>query len=88
MPPLKKAKKLSFEGGVLIYQPLVIGLLVYQTITMHYIFPFHILSLAAGQDTAGYSNKDVIRIGIPLTVVVFFITIVIQIPWWSITGLL
>jgi di/tricarboxylate transporter len=28
------------------------------------------------------------KLGIPLTVVVFIVTVLIEIPWWKLTGLL
>jgi di/tricarboxylate transporter len=69
--------------------PLVPALLVYSSIALHYVFPFHHLNMLVGlgEDNGLYTDKDVIRLGIPLTVVVFII-VILEIIWWNITGLI
>ena len=69
--------------------PVVTTLLVYSAIGMHYILPFHHLNVLVGQgeENGMYTQKEVIRLGIPLTVVVFIITVAIEIPYWKIIGL-
>lgn len=70
--------------------PVVISLLVYSSINNHYILPFHNLNMLIGQseETGMYTQKEIIRLGIPLTVVVFIITILVEVPWWKLLGLL
>lgn len=79
---------LSFTNSTGI-SPLVIALFVYSSIAIHYIFPFHHLNMLVGlgEDNGMYTDKDVIKLGIPLTVVVFIIAI-LEAVWWNITGLL
>lgn len=69
--------------------PLVPALFVYSSIALHYIFPFHHLNILVGlgEENGGYTDKQVIRMGIPLTVVVF-IVILFETAWWSVTGLI
>jgi len=69
--------------------PLVPALLVYSSIALHYVFPFHHLNMLVGlgEDNGMYTDKDVIKLGIPLTAVVFII-VILEIAWWNITGLL
>ncbi|SMD14219.1 Di-and tricarboxylate transporter [Desulfocicer vacuolatum DSM 3385] len=69
--------------------PLVPALLVYSSIAIHYVFPFHHLNMLVGLGEVNgmYSDKDVIKLGIPLTGVVF-IVVLVEIIWWNITGLL
>ncbi|WP_374019797.1 SLC13 family permease [Paenibacillus thiaminolyticus] len=70
--------------------PIVPTLIVYTAIALHYIFPFHHLNILVGQgeENGMYSQKEVLRLGIPLTVVVFIIILLIEIPWWKMIGLL
>lgn len=69
--------------------PLVPALFVYTSIAIHYIFPFHHLNMLVGLgDECGlYTDKHVIKLGIPLTFVVFII-IILEAVWWNVTGLL
>ena len=70
--------------------PLVTTLLVYSAISIHYIFPFHHLNILVGQgeENGMYTQNHVMRLGIPLTILVFIITALIEIPWWKLLGLL
>ncbi len=70
--------------------PLVPSLLVYTTLAMHYVLPFHHMNMLVGlgDDQGLYNDKEVMRLGIPLTVIVFVTTIGVEIIWWRITGLL
>jgi len=70
--------------------PLIVTLLVFTAISIHYLFPFHHLNILVGQgeENGLYSQKEVMRLGIPLTIVVFLITVGIEIPWWKLLGLL
>lgn len=70
--------------------PVAVALLVFTTISIHYIFPFHHLNILVGQgeENGLYSQKEVMRLGLPLTIVAVIITIGVQIPWWSLIGLL
>ena len=69
--------------------PVVTTLLVYTTIGIHYILPFHHLNVLVGQgeENGMYTQKEVMRLGIPLTVVVFIITVAIEVPYWKMIGL-
>lgn len=69
--------------------PIVPTLIVYTAIAMHYIFPFHHLNILVGQgeENGMYTQKEVLRLGIPLTVVVFIIVLLVEIPWWKLIGL-
>ncbi len=69
--------------------PLVPALFVYTSIALHYIFPFHHLNMLVGlgEDNGMYTDKHVIKLGIPLTAVVFII-VILEAAWWSITGLI
>ena len=70
--------------------PIVIAMLVYTAISIHFILPFHHMNVLVGlgEKQGLYGDKEVMRLGIPLTVVVFIVTVCVQIPWWKIIGLI
>lgn len=69
--------------------PIVITLFVYTSIGMHYILPFHHLNILVGQGEKNgmYNQKEVMRLGIPLTFVVFIILLV-EVLYWKLLGLI
>ncbi len=69
--------------------PLAISLLVFSAINIHYILPFHNLAMLVGcePDAGGYTQKECIKLGIPLTGVVFIVMLV-EAGWFQITGLI
>ncbi|SIQ79877.1 SLC13 family permease [Halanaerobium kushneri] len=69
--------------------PLVPALFVYTAIGTHYILPFHHLNILVGmgKENGNYSEKSVIKLGIPLTAV-SLITVVFEYFWWQLTGLI
>lgn len=75
------------EGSGL--NPLVPALLVYSSIALHYILPFHHLNILVGlgKENGLYTDKEVIKLGLPLTLVVFII-VIFEVVWWQITGLI
>lgn len=70
--------------------PLVPALLVYTAVGMHFVLPFHHMNVLVGAGESGgrYSDADVIKFGLPLTLVVLVTTILIEITWWKIIGLI
>ena len=70
--------------------PLATALFVYTAVASHYILPFHHLNMLVGQgeENGKYTQKECIRLGIPLIAVVFIVTVLIEVPWWKIIGLL
>ncbi|MBY4797724.1 anion permease [Collinsella sp. AGMB00827] len=70
--------------------PVVPTFICYMAIAMHYLFPFQHLNVLVGasEDTGGYTQKETLRLGIPLTVVVFVVTIAVMLPWWMLIGLI
>ena len=68
--------------------PIVVAMVVYISIAAHYILPFHHLNMLVGQgeENGMYTQKETIRLGAPLTVVVF-IVVIVAVVWWKIIGL-
>ncbi|MDC7237618.1 MAG: SLC13 family permease [Sphaerochaetaceae bacterium] len=70
--------------------PLVVVLWSYTVIASHFILPFHHMNVLVGEgeDNGLYSQKQTIKLGIPLIAVVYFITVVIETSWWKILKIL
>lgn len=68
--------------------PYAIGFIIYLVIGGHYILPFHHLNILVGQgeENGMYTQRETIRIGIPLLIPVF-ITIIFAVAWFSVLGL-
>ncbi len=71
------------------YNDLVVIGIVYLVVAGHYILPFHHLNMLVGQgeENGMYTQKETIKMGVPLIPVVF-VTVLIQVLWWNIIGLL
>lgn len=69
--------------------PLIPAMLVYTAISIHYVLPFHHLNILVGEgeENGGYSQRESLRMALPLTVIVFVITLLIELPWWRLLGL-
>lgn len=70
--------------------PIVPTLLAYMAIAGHYVLPFQHLNMLVGasEETGGYTQKETIRLGVPLIAVMFIVTVGVMIPWWTLTGLI
>ena len=70
--------------------PLVTSLIVYTAIASHYLLPFHHLNMLVGlgEENGMYTQRETLRLGIPLTAVVFLVVLCVELPWWRFLGLL
>jgi di/tricarboxylate transporter len=70
--------------------PLVVTLIVYTAVACHFVFPFHHMNVLVGEgEGAGkYGPAEVLKLGLPMTLIVFFVTLCVEIPWWKMIGLL
>ena len=61
----------------------------YSAVASHYVLPFQHLNMLVGmgEDNGMYTQKETIRLGIPFIVVIYIMTVVIEVPYWSILGL-
>lgn len=66
----------------------VIGI-VYLSVAGHYILPFHHLNMLVGQgeENGMYSQKETVRLGLPLCLAIF-IMVIFAVGWWKLIGLL
>ena len=79
---------LTFADSMGIPSLVIIGL-VYLAVAGHYILPFHHLSILVGQgeENGMYSQKETIKMGIPLFLAIL-VTAAFALGWWTIIGLL
>ena len=69
--------------------PLVPALIVYTAVAIHYILPFQHVTILLGQgEVGGYDTRHVLRYGLPLTIVVLAVIILVEVTWWQFVGLL
>lgn len=70
-------------------EPLVPALIVFMAIATHYVLPFHHMNVlvGVGEKQGMYGDKEVIRLGIPLTVVVYITTVLVMVPWFKLIGM-
>lgn len=79
---------LSFSEGSGLPALAVIGL-VYLCVAGHYLLPFHHLNILVGQgeENGMYSQRETLRLGIPLLFAVV-LTALAALGWWKLIGLL
>lgn len=71
-----------------IIDPIPLSLLIYVSINMHFILPFHHITIMVGAGNNYYSNKVVVKYGAVLTLLVFIVIFGFYIPWWKFLNLL
>lgn len=72
------------------WDPLVGSLLSYIAILGHWILPMHSMNVLVGVGESGgrFSDMDAAKLGLPVTLVVFIVNVLVAIPWWMLTGLI
>lgn len=71
-----------------VLDPLVVVLLCYVTVNIHYILPFQHVTIMIGSANKFYKDKLVIRFGLIMTILTITIILSIFIPWWKMIGLI
>lgn len=79
----------STGGASSTISALVPAFIVYTAIYTHYIFPYQNLPIVTGaaESAGGYTSKETIKMGIPLIVVVFIVTVIVEVLWFKLMGL-
>ncbi len=71
------------------WNPLFPALVIYTMLNAHFLLPFHNIALVLGDgELGGYSAHETIRFGLPLTAATWVIILLVEIPWWSLLGLI
>ena len=70
--------------------PVAVTMIVYIAIAAHYILPYQHLDILVGasEEMGGFTQKETVRMGVPLIGVLLFVTVAVMIPWWMLVGLL
>ena len=70
--------------------PLVPALITYTAVACHWLLPFHHMNVLVGlgEGNGGYTQREVLRLGLPMTAVVFVVVLAVEVPWWMWLGLL
>jgi len=76
-------------GALAGVSPLVASMTAYTAVTLHWLLPFHHMSILVGlgENGGNYTEKEVLELGIPQTFVVIMICL-FEILWWSWIGLI
>lgn len=66
----------------------IVMLLAYISVNIHYMLPFHHVTIMIGAGNQYFSNKAVTRYGMVLTLIVLGSIVALYLPWWTFQGLL
>ncbi|MDR3349210.1 MAG: anion permease [Acidaminococcales bacterium] len=68
---------------------LIPALLAYSAVASHYVLPFQHLNMLVGMGESNgmYTQKETIRLGVPFIVVIYIMTVVLEVPYWKLLGL-
>lgn len=83
--------KVGSETGMNAYiAHMVVVFWSYTVIGSHYILPFHHMNVLVGQGEGNglYSQRETIKLGIPMIAIVYFTTVVVETLWWKLLGIL
>jgi anion transporter len=67
----------------------LVAMIAYTAVNAHFILPFHNLAIlvGVGEDNGGYTEKETVKFGAPFTLVLFILTVAVEIPYWKLIGL-
>lgn len=77
---------LQLTSGII--DPLSMLFITYISVNIHYLLPFHHVTIMIGSGNKLFENKTVMKFGVYLTLIVFISIVVLYLPWWEIVGLL
>ena len=67
--------------------PEVVVLLTSAAVSVHYLMPFHHVTIMIGFGNGCYQVKHTLKLGLRLTIMTIITTLFIYVPWWRLTGL-
>ena len=71
-----------------IMDPIPLVLLIYISVNMHYLLPFHHVNIMIGAGRGYYSNNIILKYGLMATITVFIVIFGFYMPWWRIIKLI
>jgi len=66
----------------------VLIFLIYIAVCAHYLLPFHSVIMLLGEGNGYYSGKQIIRYGLPATVLIILSALTLYLGWWKLLGIL
>lgn len=64
----------------------VLLFLIYISACGHYLLPFHSVLLLLGEGKGYFTNKEILRFGLPATVLLIGAVFLLYLPWWRLMG--
>ena len=77
---------MSIGAGVAPAQPLMF--LICVAVCGQFLLPFHHVILLLGEGNRYYSSRELLRVGLPNTVLMFAAVYLFYLPWWRLIGAL
>ena len=70
--------------------PLIPALFCFTVVYSQYLLPFHHMNIlvGVGEKQGGFTDKDILRLGLPLSVIPFILVLLVEIPLWKLFGFL
>lgn len=75
---------MSIGAGVAPALPLMFTMCI--AVCSQFILPFHHVILLLGEGNRYYSTKELVKVGLPQTVVMFLVVFLFYLPWWRLIG--
>ncbi|MDL2294511.1 anion permease [Ruminococcaceae bacterium OttesenSCG-928-D13] len=73
--------------GAGVVPEMMLVFLVLIAVCGHFLLPFHHVILLLGEGNGYYSTKQLVRFGLPLTVLVLACVFLLYMPWWNLMGI-
>jgi len=67
--------------------PAIIMCVVYVTLATQWLFPFHSVGMMMGVSRGSFSPSHMLKMGLPMTLLVFAAIFGLYLPWWRLLGL-
>ncbi|HWS29922.1 MAG TPA: anion permease [Clostridia bacterium] len=68
--------------------PAIVMCVVYVTLATQWLFPFHSVGMMMGISQGSFPSSHMLKMGLPMTLLVFAAIFGLYIPWWRMLGLL
>lgn len=75
---------MSIGAGVAPALPLMFIMCI--AVCSQFVLPFHHVILLLGEGNRYYTTKEILRVGIPHTVLMFAAVLIFYLPWWNLIG--
>lgn len=70
------------------YKAEIITLMIYVIVNIHFLLPFHHATLMIGVGNKYYSEKHILKFGLPMTIITFLLLALVYFKWWQLLNVL